>query len=83
MCVRACAHARVCVEVQLQAFLTTTLMLVSGQRHDIIALFSGKELRLPIGKEASWAPCMCGPNIICAIKLREGVGGLSVTDKIY
>jgi hypothetical protein len=46
----------VCVEVQLHAFLTSTLMLVSGQLHDIIALLSGKELQIPIGKEAGWAP---------------------------
>ena len=40
------------VEVQLQVFLTSTLMLVSGQLHDMVVLLSGKDLRIQIGKEA-------------------------------
>jgi hypothetical protein len=51
-----CVCVCVCVEVQLHAFLTLTLMLVSGQLHDMVALLSGQELRIPIGQEAGWAP---------------------------
>ena len=78
MCVCVC----VCVELQIHAFLTSTLMVVSGQLRDIVALLSGKELRLPIERLVG-PQGMCGRNIISVIKLRERVGGLSVTDKIY
>jgi len=44
------------VHVQFHAFLTLTLIEISGQLHTPATSPSGKELLIPIGQEAGWAP---------------------------